>query len=210
MSNYSIIPMYLRHISYEPCEKKNIVSFKIKCDCGCNEFVFYKKILSPEDIEKKKRHDELYKKYNGIPYSDKEGNLWFCSKSFLGKGRKKVKFTKSEFKELISYDRSVIKAKCINCTQEHILFDSQLNGYDAVVDLVEQDNTLGTKLLFKRFEKDCMMCEITIRNTVGCEEFMEEFEGKGTFEMYTNAFADIKIVAIKDGKKKTIFTAETQ
>ena len=210
MNDCSIIPMYLKHLAYEANEKKNSVSFKIKCDCGCNEFDFYKKILSTEDEENKKRYEELLKKYKGMAYSDKEGNFWFCSKSFLGIGKKKIKLTRKEFEELISYERKVFKAKCINCGQEYILFDSQLNGYDAVVDLVEKNDAISTELFFKRFEKDSMICEITIRNTVGYEEFMQEFKGKGSFELYTNAFADIKIAVIKDGKKKTIFTAETQ
>ena len=210
MDDCSIIPMYLRHISYEPYEKKNIVSFKIKCDCGCNEFDFYKKVASSKDAEKHKQYSELFRKYNGVSYSDKEGNLWFCSKGFLGIGKKKIKLTKSQFREFYSYYRNVIKVKCINCSKEYIIFDSFFNGYDAVVDSIEEKEIINSELLFKRMRKDSMMCEITIRQTVNYDEFMEEFKEVGTFEMYTNAFADIKISAIKDGYKKTIFTEETQ
>ena len=202
--------MNLRNIAYEPCEKQNTVSFKIKCDCGCKQFYLYKRILDNKDRKDKEQYETLLKKYNGSSYSDKEGNLWLCSKSFWGFKRKKIKLTRSEFKELISYDRKIIKVRCVSCEKEHILFDSKYNGYDAVVDLLEEKSDIEKKLLFKLFSKDVVSCEIILRNTVGYEEFMEEFKGVGTFEMYTNAFSDIKIIAIKDGKKKTVFTAETQ
>ena len=53
-------------------------------------------------------------------------------------------------------------------------------------------------------------CAIEIRNTCSYSEFEEEFGKDGNYAMYTNAYSDIKIVAITAGKKKTIFSAETQ
>ena len=53
-------------------------------------------------------------------------------------------------------------------------------------------------------------CAIEIRNTFPYSEFEEEFGREGNYAMYTNAYSDIKIMAITAEKKKTIFSAETQ
>ena len=43
MCNDSIVPNYLKNIAYEVIQKKEKVSFKTECTCGCRLFDFYKK-----------------------------------------------------------------------------------------------------------------------------------------------------------------------
>lgn len=91
MCNDSIVPNYLKNIAYEVIQKKEKVSFKTECTCGCRLFDFYKKKKSNEDKSKETTLKTLDEKYNGKFYSDSDGNLWLCSKSFLGINRKKIK-----------------------------------------------------------------------------------------------------------------------
>ena len=53
-------------------------------------------------------------------------------------------------------------------------------------------------------------CAVEIRNTCPYSEFEEEFGKDGNYATYTNAYSGIKITAVVSGKKKTIFSAETQ
>ena len=80
----SILPDYLKNIAYEVVQKKDKISFKTKCSCGCCEFDFFKKKITAEERARKKWEEELWKTYNGDFYHDKDGNFWVCSKSFLG------------------------------------------------------------------------------------------------------------------------------
>ena len=53
-------------------------------------------------------------------------------------------------------------------------------------------------------------CKVEIRNTCPYGDFEEEFGESGSYKMYTNAFLDIKIIAITSKLKKTVFSAGTQ
>ena len=45
----SILPDYLKNIAYEVVQKKDKISFKTKCSCGCCEFDFFKKKITAEE-----------------------------------------------------------------------------------------------------------------------------------------------------------------
>lgn len=210
MCNDSIVPNYLKNIAYEVIQKKEKVSFKTECTCGCRLFDFYKKKKSNEDKLKETTLKTLDKKYNGKFYSDSDGNLWLCSKSFLGINRKKIKITKQELKSLYSYMRAIIKICCVNCGKEYIIFDSSEYGYDGVVDFLENPLVADRSKIDYKNVISSAECAIEIRNTCPYSEFEEEFGKDGNYAMYTNAYSDIKIMAITAEKKKTIFSAETQ
>ena len=65
MCNDSIVPNYLKNIAYEVIQKKEKVSFKTECTCGCRLFDFYKKKKSNEDKLKETTLKTLDEKYNG-------------------------------------------------------------------------------------------------------------------------------------------------
>lgn len=39
----SILPFYLKNIAYDITQKREKISFKTECTCGCRLFDFYKK-----------------------------------------------------------------------------------------------------------------------------------------------------------------------
>ena len=208
----SILPEYLKNIAREVSQKKEKVSFRIKCFCGGKLFDFYKGKPTAEDKQKKKWAESLCEKYNGDFYHDADGNFWLCSKGFLGIGKKKIKLTDQQYRDLMSASkyREVVEIKCLNCGKNHLLFDSNEYGYDGVVDcLGDPSITDRTKVEYKNIYEQAE-CKIEIRNTCPYEEFIEEFKEKGNYAMYTNAYSDIKIIAIRKDNSKIIFSAETQ
>ena len=206
----SILPEYLKNVAYDVKQKAEKVSFNVKCSCGCCEFDFFKKKVTTEERKRKKWADELCKIYNGDFYHDKDGNFWMCSKSFLGIGKKKIKLTKQQYNDFMAETRDIVKVRCVNCGKEYILFDSSEYGYDGVVDFLENPLVADRSKIDYKNVISSAECAIEIRNTCPYSEFEEGFGKDGNYAMYTNAYSDIKIMAITAEKKKTIFSAETQ
>lgn len=200
---FDIMPNYLNKVAYNIQNKSNSISFMIKCECNTKEFQLLENEESREEKEKRKEFDELMRKYDGEAYSDKNGNMFLCSKGFLGIGRKKIQLPDN----FIPFQIKVVKALCPHCGKEIILFDNRLYGYDAIVD---PPNNLLEDLKFSVIKTNKKNSEILvkIRNDLSIEEYIETM--KGTFmERYSEAFSDISIYSITDGRKKLIFEEET-
>ena len=78
MCNDSIVPNYLKNIAYEVIQKKEKVSFKTECTCGCRLFDFYKKKKSNEAKSMETTVRTLDQKFTWSFYSDTDGKLWVC------------------------------------------------------------------------------------------------------------------------------------
>ena len=206
----SILPFYLKKIAYDITQKREKISFKTECTCGCRLFDFYKKKVTTEERKRKKWADELCRVYNGDFYHDKDGNFWMCSKSFLGIGKKKIKLTTQQYNDFMAETRDIVMVRCVNCRKEYIIFDSSKYGYDGVVNFLKNPLCADRSKIEYKNVIDSAECAIEIRNTCPYSEFEEEFGESGSYEMYTNAFSDIKIIAITSKLKKTVFSAETQ
>lgn len=79
------------------------------------------------------------------------------------------------------------------------MFDNRLYGYNAIVD---PPNNLSEDLKFSLIKTNKKNSEILvkIRNDLSIEEYIETM--KGTFmEKYSEAFSDISIYSITDGRK---------
>ncbi len=111
---------------------------------------------------------------------------------------------------LLLLARDVIKICCVNCGKEYILFDNNEHGYDGVVGYMEASERADRSMIEYKKVCDTAECKVEIRNTCPYGDFEEEFGESGSYEMYTNAFSDITIIAFTSKEKKTIFSAETQ
>lgn len=49
----SILPFYLKNIAYDITQKREKISFKTECTCGCRLFDFYKKKVTTEERKRK-------------------------------------------------------------------------------------------------------------------------------------------------------------
>ena len=179
----SILPFYLKNIAYDITQKREKISFKTECTCGCRLFDFYKKKVTTEERKRKKWADELCKVYNGDFYHDKDGNFWMCSKSFLGIGKKKIKLTTQQYNDFMAETRDIVMVRCVNCKKEYIIFDSSEYGYDGVVDFLKNPLCADRSKIEYKNVIDSAECAIEIRNTCPYSEFDEEFGESGSYEM---------------------------
>ena len=198
-----IMPNYLNKFAYDIQKGPQSISFMIKCECNKKEFFLLENEETIEEKVKREEFDKLTKEYDGGAYSDENGNIFLYSKGFLGIGRKKIQLQDS----FIPFQTKVIKAICPHCGREIILFDNRLYGYDAIVD---QPNNLLADLKFSAVKANRNPCEIfvKIRNDLSIEEYIETMKGAFT-ERYAEAFSDISIYSIANGRKKLIFEEET-
>ena len=107
---------------------------------------------------------------------------------------------------LLLLARDVIKICCVNCGKEYILFDNNEHGYDGVVGYMEASERADRSTIEYKKVFDTAECKVEIRDTCPYGDFGES----GSYKMYTNAFSNIKIIAITSKLKKTAFSAETQ
>ena len=103
----------------------------------------------------------------------------------------------------------VIKAKCLNCEKEHVIFDSRIHGYDAMTG--EKDRkTMEYEPHFKLKCKEAVSLEVKIENDESLEEFKDNTALNFTEEQYSDAFGWIAVYRINsNGKKAKIFDSET-
>lgn len=78
----SILPFYLKNIAYDITQKREKISFKTECSCGCRLFDFYKNVKTDEEKLRETKWASLCKEYNGASLCDNDGNVWLYSKSF--------------------------------------------------------------------------------------------------------------------------------
>lgn len=126
-----MIPSYLKKYAREIFNKNGHCKVDISCTCGCNDFYFYKRKKSKEEImHEKEAKKRLIKElgHNFEIYSDLEGKVFLIKRIFFGKIIKKVPIEK--------YDtiifKNLIVIKCRECRNVIILFDENTHGYNGV------------------------------------------------------------------------------
>lgn len=200
MSN--LVPEYLKEFAFNIQEKANAVTFMIKCKCGNSRLHLFENIESADEKYKREAFEKLLKQYNKI-YYDENGQMVLYSNGFLGFGKKQ----KILPKESIPFQAKAIKATCVCCGRDILLFDNRTYGYDAVVEPIGemQGNLEYTE---KKLRDEGVEIFVKIRNDLSEAEFMEIAEGVDS-PRYADAFSDISIYAVFNGKKKLIYDEET-
>lgn len=215
-----ILPAYLKEIAYNCAHKKDSIIFDIKCNCGNKTF----KIMKGKTNESKQAEEtwnNYWKKFRFIPifsFSDsidrKNGKRFNYGSTFFGIRIGKI------YEEDIHFvkDLSIVKAICPKCSKEFILFDNRKHGYDALSDILDEQQFGKAGVPFAdekniTFRNACRGNEgaitVAIRNDLPIDDFYETFGENAPDEDYSVAFSWIKIIAIVDGKKRTILDMET-
>ena len=78
--------------------------------------------------------------------------------------------TVSQFKDILTYMRKVIKVKCNNCGKEYVIFDSNQYGYDGTVDFLQNPEIADRSNIVYKKICESSKCRIEIRNTETYEE----------------------------------------
>lgn len=199
-----IIPNYLHKIAVNAMARGNCVYFDLKCICGCDKFLLLKNKTTQEEVDKQVKFGELLKKYNGSCYSDNDGNIVLTTIGFLGLFKRKYKLPKSEIPRCIE----IIKAKCSSCNEEYVIFDNKKYGYDGVVEPEIYDCARYDYELIESTPKPSHI-SFKVTYNLNFSEFLENAGDDFTCEQYSNAFSDLNIYKVSDGKKTRIYYYET-
>ena len=203
------IPKYLVKNSTLIRHKDNKAVVAFQCDCGSNTFVVARNKLT-------RAERELLK-----PYCDALENWLFSHGSFSTKDEnglvhywKRLSDDRNDVVEVYIPPEppfatvTVLKAKCTSCGKEHILFDSRINGYDAMTSEDRDDTEYVPH--YNSYSKKQYNLEICIENDESLEEFIEATGIKESEEFYSDAFSWIAIYGIDENqKRRKLFDLET-
>ena len=115
-------------------------------------------------------------------------------------------------------DLCVVKAFCPICAKEVILFDNRKHGYDALSDILDEQQFGKAGVPFAddknlTFRHACRGNEgaitVAIQNNLPPDDFYETFGENASDENYSIAFSWITIIAVVDSKKHIILDEET-
>ncbi len=199
------IPIYLKHCTRIKKELENAIILQVSCNCGCSRFFIFKNILDTEEEHAISAYENRLCTWGNIEsYTDSvTKNRYLVKKNIFGKIPDKIPI--SEIRDMKR--TQIIKVKCIECGEEIIIYDSRYYGYNAIM-IDKHDSSVNKEYQYVLISKKAMEVEIKIRNELTYKEFCEE-TGKSSINEYANAFSEIEIYEIKDGKKKKIFEEET-
>ena len=210
--NIMPIPNYLKVIAYNEQQKGDFTSFYLKCKCGCTHFHIYESYLDKNEKELCKPYfDALERSITGGYFSkctqDENGVIhhWIYLTHSINGPKEEVIIPPKPICACIK----VIKVKCSECGDEHIVYDSRFCGYNGVFNenLAEKEYNPHFKLKKRRDNMPVEIC-ISVEHTESFEEFSKNVPCE--YSDYTNAFLWIVIYSIDDNnKKRKLFEFET-
>ena len=216
-----LIPCYLKKLATDCLRKKNEVVFHLKCECGNNAFEAQKLKTDFRKAERK-RDEQYWKKFRFLPLFEYD----ICTDKKTGKNYVRgvtwfgIRVGKFYIDDTIPKDYTVVKIKCPDCGKEYVIFDSRVNGYDAVADSYDAKehkidaNVPPEGVQIPRFRNLCRCADrfqvkMKIVNDVPLEDFKEDFGEEAPEEDYANAFTRIMIYSVINGKSKVSIDEET-
>lgn len=197
-------PKYIEDILEITESGKGFIKCDVVCKCGSKHFVGFYNILekTKEQEEYEKQLQVFFRKHKNVTVSTENGVEYLC-------GRKSIFHKTVEKIESKKFDNTeIIKAKCVCCGNEYVLFDSRFNGYDA--NLPERESACDANTY--RFEKIKWKNDdegaATFSVSISGEDFLNDFVDKAyetDFEKYSNSFENISI-DVKNVKTDEIIT----
>ena len=186
------VPAYINSFANNVRIEKNFIRFSLRCNCGCELFWLIKNNYTDEESRQIEESERINDKkvgwhtiYGGIDNAGKPYQYY----KILGIFKKYFEWEP----EPLCAGIKVIKAICVSCKNEFVVFDNRFNGYDSMfteseaLDYIPHfDNVLKEK-----------ECNVTIEI-----ELDEESND-------VNLFSSINIYAESNGKRKVFFQMET-
>ena len=207
------IPNYLKQIAVPEKMLDALALFSIKCTCGCNQFWVYTNYLNKQEIALKKAYcdaeealfsEDLFENFT----KDKRGKLhyWRFLEPEKGWDGKLEEVVLPEYPFFLNIQ--VIKAKCVDCGEEHLIFDSRIHGYDAAAAQKVTAQELAYKPHFRRKWKEPMKLSGMLFNEPTLKDFQKSKAKLRNFseEEYANSFYELHVSKVADsGKPKEFF-----
>ena len=185
------VPDYISLFAYDIKTKKDEVSFRVQCACGCRTFALLKNTFSAEEksildeYEKALPQVRRHTVYGGI---GEDGQPYHYIRRFFF-FKKYLKFPPPPFFANIR----TVKAVCESCKKEIVLFDSRLHGYNSMEVSEEERQYVPS---FDEQKTDHCGVSVTL----------EQPEDEALDARY---FSGIRIDKTTGGKKLEFFKAET-
>lgn len=199
-------PDYLKQYSSKQTQKGNLLSFKLKCSCGCESFTILEKNYTNDEKRLIKEYEDSLPK---IGWHSIHGELDSAGKpchyiKILGIFKKHITFPPTP----VFMEVNVVKAICLKCQKEIVLFDSRYHGYEGMI--ANDEEAKKYIPLFKQRGNGSYNIIVTIENEPSLEAFIENLNEQCSYEFYSNSFSCICIYGLdNNGKKKLLYDFET-
>lgn len=194
-----MIPSYLSDVAQEIKSKDDWTKMIIKCPCGCDDFLLYKKHRSKQENDKIKELDKQFNKLVGRNWHSEyeNGTKYVVGKKFFGLF--KVKVEAEEYNAILLPYKNYVSVKCVSCGNEYVLFDERFHGYDAVISEEQDSNEVETCYKANNSQK----IELTVY-------YNEDNDEDDTLTDKTIAYGRIKITKVVGEKKLTVIDCECE
>ncbi len=168
------------------------------CPCGGKKFLILVNSNDPNLSKKQELFDSLIKKYGGYGhcniFSDNNCKVFINYKGIRGL------FTKPKLidSDLIPAETKIVKAKCLHCGNEFLLYDNRKHGVVKYEKELDYCNLIYKEIAFNKTIKIKLEYDIT----------MDQYERKYLFSNknpYEDCYSYIKIFYIENNKEKIIF-----
>lgn len=197
-------PKYIEDILEITESGKGFIKCDVVCKCGSKHFVGFYNILekTKEQEEYEKQLQVFFRKHKNVTVSTENGVEYLC-------GRKSIFHKTVEKIESKKFDNTeIIKAKCVCCDNEYVLFDSRFNGYDANLPERERVYDANTyrfeKIKWKNDDEGAATFSVSISGEDSLNDFVDKAY-ETDFEKYSNSFENISI-DVKNVKTDEIIT----
>lgn len=199
------IPTHLKDFVTINTVSEDTIILKLVCNCGTSTFFVLENLLDEKEEESFKEYENRLRSWRNIEnYIDPVTNVrYLVIRDFFGKIRDRIPV--SDIRD--TKRTHVLKVKCSKCGEEKVIFDNRYHGY-GVAKFGESALNDETKFRFKSKQKDPVEVEIKIINDLTADECFEALEENDSYDI-SNAFTNIQIFTMRDGKRKEIFSEET-
>lgn len=186
------VPNYMKPYADNVKIKKENVAFSLKCSCGCESFRLMQNVYTDEENRQIAECERINNKrvgwhsiYGGL---DKDGKPYQYIK-FLGIFKKNIEWEPQP----LCANIKVVKAKCISCGNEIVVFDSRFHGYDSM------DTKKEEIAYVAQFDENNKVNECYVEVMIEQNEETDD----------ANLFSSIMIYAKRNGKRQQFFEMET-
>ena len=209
------IPAYLQPYAADADVGKHAATFLVKCSCGCDTL----QLMSRAETSAEKDAAEKWQGYT-LRYDVDKDQYYMEKGQLLFKKKELV----SEHEAALLQPPTIIKARCLSCGKDILLFDDTQHGYDA--SCPSKKDTSSPEDSEPQGDMVCEFLSVPGKVTVALEydvsfnafvkdaedTYDDDFDEDHAETYYDLAFSSIEIKVEADGRRKTVFaqnTAET-
>ena len=209
MNDTPLIPTYLKPLAVRASCRKQVTDFYLRCDgCGGETFAVLRDRQEQDPIDMYLHSFKFPVMSWDVSAEDKKGRRRITVRTFFGIPMGRI-YLDELYPNGFKAKRDYVKAKCLTCQKEHVIFDGWCHGLDALTDdpfhVPAPENRAPQA--YRTLRKSCRVNVTLIHERHTAEEI-----GKGDDpvppEYYAEAFSIIAVYAANEGKQRQIFICD--